>query len=340
MPAYKLPSNQFDHFYKGGNRIGALRHGPGGPMRPEEWIGSITTRFGEQRMGLSTLPTGELLIDALTANPEYWLGNEHINTFGVSTEILVKLLDPDQRLPVHYHPNRKFAQEHLSLKHGKTEAWIILEAPTDAYVGLGFSETKSKKDVASMVDARDADGLLASLQKFPAKPGDAILVPAGVPHAIGAGIFVLELQEPTDMSALLEWNDFAVDGVKDGHLGLGFDTVLDALRYTPIDKEEAGKLITPQRLFGQADAAVFTQAANPYFRADYLTGKSSKVDAGFAIFLVLDSSGSISFNNSDAMNVEKGDAIVIPFSNGDWTLNGASGIVCRPPEAKYASLAI
>ena len=43
----KLPSNQFDHFYKGGYRIGKLRNGPGGPMRPEEWIGSTTTRFGE-----------------------------------------------------------------------------------------------------------------------------------------------------------------------------------------------------------------------------------------------------------------------------------------------------
>ena len=120
MPAYKLPSNQFDHFYKGGYRIGALRHGPGGPMRPEEWIGSTTTRFGEPRIGLSTLPTGELLIDALTASPEDWLGREHINTFGVSTELLVKLLDPDQRLPVHYHPNRQFAPCLSSL-----QAWQI-----------------------------------------------------------------------------------------------------------------------------------------------------------------------------------------------------------------------
>ena len=47
----KLPSNQFDHFYRGGNRIGALRQGPGGPMRPEEWIGSVTTRFGEAEIG-------------------------------------------------------------------------------------------------------------------------------------------------------------------------------------------------------------------------------------------------------------------------------------------------
>ena len=205
----KLASNQFDHFYKGGYRIGALRNGPGGPMRPEEWIGSMTTRFGEKTMGLSILVDGSYLRDSVIANPEQWLGAEHLNTFGASTELLMKLLDPDQRLPVHYHPNRKFAKEHLSLKHGKTEAWIILEAPAGASVGLGFGKEMAKAQVSKMVDARDADGLLASLQKFEVKAGDTVFVPAGTPHAIGAGIFVLELQEPTDLSALLEWNDFA-----------------------------------------------------------------------------------------------------------------------------------
>ena len=214
----KLASNQFDHFYKGGYRIGTLRNGPGGPMRPEEWIGSMTTRFGEETMGLSVLNDGSYLRDSVIYNPEQWLGSEHLNTFGASTELLMKLLDPDQRLPVHYHPNRKFAKEHLSLKHGKTEAWIILEAPAGANVGLGFSKELSKLDVSKMVDARDSNGLLASLQKFDVKAGDTVFVPAGTPHAIGEGIFVLELQEPTDLSALLEWNDFAVDGEKDGHL--------------------------------------------------------------------------------------------------------------------------
>ena len=69
-----LPSNQFDHFYRGGNRIGVLRNGPGGPMRPEEWIGATTTRFGEKEMGLSLLPDGEFLRDAIAREPELWLG--------------------------------------------------------------------------------------------------------------------------------------------------------------------------------------------------------------------------------------------------------------------------
>ena len=109
----KLPSNQFDHFYKGGNRIGELRNGPGGPMRPEEWIASTTTRFGESVNGLSKLEDGQLLRDVIASDAISWLGEKHIAKFGTSTEILVKLLDPDQRLPVHYHPSFSFAMIHV-----------------------------------------------------------------------------------------------------------------------------------------------------------------------------------------------------------------------------------
>ena len=139
-----------------------------------------------------------------------------------------------------------------------------------------------------------------------------VFVPAGTPHAIGSGIFVLELQEPTDLSALLEWTDFAVDGVKDGHLGLGFDLVMDSLSYDPIPESEAKKLVIHDRLFTNSDASVFTDVADPYFRADYLTGKSSKVDAGFSIFLALSGSGNIKFDEGSNISVNKGDAILIP----------------------------
>ena len=309
-------------------------------MRPEEWIGSMTTRFGEQTMGLTTLADGTTLRDSVLKDPTSWLGAEHVATFGPSSELLVKLLDPDQRLPVHFHPNRAFAKRHLSLQHGKTEAWIILEAPEGAHVGLGFAKEQTKKDIATMVEARDSNGLIDSLQKFDVKSGDAILVPSGVPHAIGAGIFVMELQEPTDLSALLEWNDFAVDGTVDGHLGLGFDTVLDALRYTPIDKDEADSLITQQRLGEFKETSIFTGAADPYFRADYLGESSPRLEAGFGIFLTLQGSGSLAFDDADAMAINKGDAILIPASAGSWKVSGAQGILARPPLTKFAAQAL
>ena len=334
----KLPSNQFDHFYRGGNRIGALRHGPGGPMRPEEWIGSITTRFGEAEQGLSHLSDGTLLRDAIKNDSQGWLGEDHVKNFGLSTEILIKLLDPDQRLPVHYHPNKAFAKTHLGLDHGKTEAWIILEAPAGSGVGLGFSQTQNKEDLLKLVRAQDSAALLASLRRSEVKVGDAVLVPAGVAHAIDAGIFVLELQEPTDLSALLEWEGFAVDGIKDGHLGLGFETVTDALKLNPLTDSEFDSLITHNVFSGGALRSVLPLKSDGYFRAHLAPGVGD-FPAGFAVALVLDGTGSIAFANAPEMAITKGDAIVIPHSAGAYSFTGANAIICRPPLAELAKVA-
>jgi len=318
----KLLSNQFDHFYKGGDRIGKLRGGPGGPMRPEEWLGSTTTRFGQSETGLSRLPGGELLREVIEADPVGWLGARHVTAFGSSTEILVKLLDLDQRLPVHYHPDQKFAAEKLQLNHGKTEAWIILEAPVGARVGLGFAQEMSKSHVAEMVSLHDSQGLLDSLEYTQVSAGDAVFVPAGVPHAIESGIFVLELQEPTDLSILLEWNEFAVDGEVDGHLDLGFDTALDALRLTPLSAAEVEQAYTRFEAGSPHAHPIFNSVADPFFRADYLPGHGERVDAGFGIFLCLWGSGSLDFQGSASIPVAVGEAVVIPHAardlHGEW----------------------
>jgi mannose-6-phosphate isomerase len=335
----KLPSNQFDHFYRGGNRIGALRHGPGGPMRPEEWIGSVTTRFGEPSQGLSKLEDGTLLKDAINADPNAWLGPEHVKNFGFSTEILIKLLDPDQRLPVHFHPDKAFSKEHLGLDHGKTEAWIILEAPTGTGVGLGFKEKQNKSDLLTLVRNQDSAALLASLRRAEVSIGDAILVPAGVAHAIDAGIFLLELQEPTDLSALLEWEGFAVDGLKDGHLGLGFETVTNALKLDPLTDAEFDSLIARNVLSGGTLRSILPLKSDGYFRA-HLAPKQGDFEAGFAIALVLNGSGEFSFTNSPTMAITRGDALVIPFAAGDYSISGADVIICRPPVAELAKKSV
>lgn len=329
----KLPPNQFDHFYRGGDQIGKLRNGPGGPMRPEEWIGSTTTRFGESQTGLSTLADGTLLRDAIDANPIAWLGQKHVDKFGTSTEILVKLLDPDQRLPVHYHPDQKFAAEKLRINHGKTEAWIVLNARPKARVGLGFNRHMEKSEVAALVAAHDSGSLLESLVFKEVTAGDAVFVPAGVPHAIESGILVLELQEPTDLSILLEWDGFAVDGDKDGHLNLGFDSALDALRLSPLTENESSEVVSKFDAGAHSPHSIFQSIADPFFRADYLPGNGESTAEGFGIFLCLSGAGPLDFKNSGRLPVSTGDAVVIPHSAGNFFINGCAGILCRPPLA-------
>ena len=148
----------------------------------------------------------------------------------------------------------------------------------------------------------------------------------------------MELQEPTDLSALLEWEGFAVDGIKDGHLGLGFETVTDALLLDPLTDSEFDSLITHNVFSGGALRSVLPLKSDGYFRAHLAPG-SGDFQAGFAVALVLDGSGSISFANAPEMGITKGDAIVIPHSAGAFAFSGANAIVCRPPLAELARVA-
>ena len=339
----KLPANQFDHFYKGGNRIGKLRNGPGGPMRPEEWLGSTTTRFGSQNQGLTVLEDGITLKESVALNPESWLGKAHVNRFGASIEILVKLLDPDQRLPVHYHPKRNFAKQHLGVPHGKTEAWIVLEAPEDAWVGIGFESNMSMSNVKSMVEKEDTQGLIGSLNKRNVKVGEGILVPAGIPHAIAEGIFILELQEPTDFSILLEWEGFAVDGLKDGHLNLGFDLALQALDLNALDKNEVEKLVVSAENNSSLMTSMLPVQAEPYFRSHLLRPKNASIEfgPGFSILLATQGKGQISTEKQGNFEINKGDAFIIPFESGAWSISGnVEVLLSRPPapDAPMSSL--
>ena len=322
-----LPPNQpADRFYAGGEQIAALRGRPwtGGRV-PEDWLGSTTTLFGETSLGLTELPGGTLLRDAVTADPRAWLGAAHVDRFGPDVLLLTKLLDAGQRLPVHLHPDGPFAAEHLGRAHGKTEAWVFLRGGT---VHLGFREELSAGELRRLVDAQDVDRLLAAMHRVEVAAGDAVLVPAGVPHAIGAGCLLVEVQEPEDLSILLEWRDFAIDGAAEGHLGLGFDRALGAVDRTVRTPAEIAALVRP----AGGPGPVLPDAAAAFFRVDRLAG-GAELDAGFAVVVVTGGAGAlVAGTGGDRLAVQAGSTVLVPAAAGRVRLDGeVSALVCRPP---------
>src|SRR2546421_10023821 len=214
MQPIALPANLPDTFYRGAGRIAHFRRlaSPPGASPPEDWIASTTRRFGvDTDSGLTTLPDGRLLADAIAAEPERWLGPAHVDRYGADPAILVKLLDAGERLPVHVHPDRRFAATHLASPYGKTEAWVILEAAPDAVVYLGFARTVETDELSGWVAEQRVDAMLAATNRVPVRAGDSVLVPAGLPHAIGPGVLLVEVQEATDFSVLLEPARFGLD---------------------------------------------------------------------------------------------------------------------------------
>jgi mannose-6-phosphate isomerase len=302
-----LPANQPETFYRGAGRIAAFRSGQALPDRPEDWVASTTSRFALAPSGLSTLPDGRLLADAIAADRAWWLGPGRTDT-----GILVKLLDAGQRLPLHAHPDRRFANAHLASPYGKTEAWVIVSAEPDAVVHLGFTRDVSADELAGWVAGQRVDEMLAATNRIPIRAGDAVLCPAGVPHAIGAGVFLVEIQEPTDFSVLLEYRDFALDGPADGHLGLGYDLALECVDRSAWAPDRIESLRGTSRLL--------PAAADPFFTADRL-GSGAMLGAAFSVVVVVAGTGTLS-GEHDNLAVRRGDTIVIPYAAGQVTLTG------------------
>ncbi|WP_207391383.1 class I mannose-6-phosphate isomerase [Streptomonospora litoralis] len=335
-----MPVAVMDHFYRGGAAIAALR---GGPVRcersPEEWLASVTPRFGTTSDGLSRMADGTLLRDAVAADPPAWLGQDHLARFGPQPELLVKLLDAGERLPVHLHPDRPFAERHLSCGHGKTEAWVVLDASEDTTAHLGFSVPVGRTELAGLVERQDTGGLLARMHEIPLRRGDTVVVPAGVPHVLGAGAFVLEVQEPTDFSILLDWDGYALDGPREGHLGLGFDVALEAVRRTPLSAEEVAALRVPAALSAEPaeqPRPLLSPEAAPFFRADLLRApeaSSTEIPVGYGVLVVLDGFGALADSGGEMHALARGDVVALPYSAGHLRLSGgATAVLCRPPE--------
>lgn len=332
MSILRLEANQpADRFYKGGEKIRAFRdHGElveveeASLRQPEDWIGSITNLFDEEELGLTTLTGGRTLKETIESDPEYWLGPKHVERFGASTELLVKLLDAGQRLPVHSHPDADFVKQHLGGTHGKTEAWIALQ---DAPVAVAFNRDVSEEELSDWVENQDIDSFLAAMHKVDLKAGDLFFVPAGLVHAIGAGNFIVELQEPSDYSILMDWTGFELDGQKDGHLNLGFDLAMKSVdrRAWSAEQIESLRLSTADTLGSLASDA------GDFFRADRIRG-AGFLPTGFRILIVVAGEGRLIEVDGTETEVKAGETLLVPYSSGELRIEGAAEIiVCRPP---------
>jgi mannose-6-phosphate isomerase len=322
-----LPANQPEQFYRGGASIAALRGDESADFGPEDWVASTTTLYGRDDAGLSTLPDGTLLRDAVAADPVAWLGEQHVAEFGADTALLVKLLDAGQRLPVHCHPSNEFAATHLNCRHGKTESWIVVgTSGAEPTVYIGFREDITHGQLAAWVAAQDTDDMLAALNPVHVTAGDTVFVPAGLPHAIGEGVFIVELQQPTDFSVTLEWKGFLASA-DIGHLGLGYRTALDC-----VDHHGWAKTLDTLVRHTADDTAevvpLFSEQADPFFRADRLQVSGPlTLDASFSVLVVLDGEGKLG-----DLPVRRGSTVVVPHGAGQEVLNGELvAIRCRPP---------
>ncbi len=214
-----LPPNRVWRSYQGGRTLDKLagQPAPADTHFPEDWIASTTRATNPGRSEIVEGPS-QVRIGAdsitcdfavlLASDPEYFLGAAHAAKFGATPMLLVKLLDPSIRLHFQVHPTADFARRFLGSPSGKTEAYHILAVRdgTDVgYIHLGFQRPPSRDELRRMIETQDLAALEKCFDKIPVRPGDTVLVPGSVPHALGENLLLVEVQEPTDLVVRFEF---------------------------------------------------------------------------------------------------------------------------------------
>ena len=211
---WKLIQNKI-HYYPGGREIDRFRgvEPPKDDNCPECWVGSDTpmryaAEHGEPYRGCAEviLPDGEkrYLADVIREDPVSILGPEHVKANGPKLGVLVKLLDAEKQLGLQAHPSREYAKQFFDSAYGKEESWYVIgtrdDTPEPPYVLLGFKEGVTREVFEEAYRREDLPAMEACCHKVPAHVGDLFFVSAGLPHAIGGGVFVVEVQEPSDIT--------------------------------------------------------------------------------------------------------------------------------------------
>ncbi len=220
-----LPPNRVWRTYPGGRTLDTLAGAPSpaDTHLAEDWIASVTRAVNRGREeiaeGISTVrvgldPTPHNFAELLARDPEYFLGATHVKTFGAQPQLLVKFIDSGTRLHFQVHPTREFAQRVLGQPSGKTEAYYVLDvrepdpstgAEPTGYIYVGFQRPPTPARLRDLIIQQDIAGIEACFDRIPVRAGDTFLIPGGTPHALGAGLFLIEIQEPSDLVVRFEF---------------------------------------------------------------------------------------------------------------------------------------
>jgi len=214
----ELPPNRVRRNYTGGALLDRLegRPNPQDGDRPEDWIASTVAA---RNPGLPEIPNEglspvrdeagktHLLRDLFAADPDHYLGRKHADDLGPEVGFLAKYLDSAMRLHVQAHPTAEFARKHLNSRWGKLETYVVLgiRENSGGYLRLGFQRAPGPEEWRRIVMEQDIPAMDACFDKVPVSVGEIWVVPGGLAHAIGEGLLVLEILEPTDLVVRCEF---------------------------------------------------------------------------------------------------------------------------------------
>lgn len=262
---------------------------------------------------------GKSLDELIHTYGKQLLGEKVVEQFGSTFPLLIKFIDARDNLSIQVHPDDDLAKKRHD-SFGKTEMWYVINAAKDASLYSGFSK---QIDADEYVKRVEDNTIMDVLQRYEVSTGDVFFLPAGRVHAIGAGCFIAEIQQTSNITyRIYDYNRKDANGnTRELHTELA----KDAIDYT---------ILPDYRTHYKGHSNATVELANcKYFTTNLLDLDTmmvrdfSELDS-FVVYICMEGRAFIRDNKGNDIFIHQGQTVLIPADTDVLTISPS-------PKAKF-----
>ena len=211
--------------------------------------------------------------------------------------LLIKILDAQDVLSVQVHPDLETCKR-TGKGHPKTECWYIIDTQPGAVIYKGLKPGTTKEQFAKAIKNGTCEDYLV---KIPVNVGECHFLPSGTCHAIGAGLLIAEIQQPSDTTyRVFDWN--RVDPVTGQGRQLHVEEALEAIHF-----DASGDNLSIQTNGRLVDADEFKVD-----KGHQTPGCETLLSGQMKVLMIISGQGRIVSETAEPVNFKKGDTLLIP----------------------------
>lgn len=295
----------------GGDKIIPFKHlNETLPNVGESW--EVSAVEGSESVVANGAGKGYTLPEMVRKYKDELVGEANYARFGNKFPLLIKFIDAKLDLSIQVHPDDELAKKRHN-SFGKNEMWYVIAADKGAKLISGFSEQITPKEYKDRVH----NGTFAEvLQTCAIEPGDVFYVPAGRVHGIGAGAFVAEIQQTSDITyRIFDYNRKDKDGKS---RELHTSQAMDAINFTDVQDDFRTE-------YDRIQNEPVEMVASPYFTTsvydmtEEITCDYSELDS-FVIFICVEGACRLTDDNRNEITMCAGETVLLPASTQEVTI--------------------
>lgn len=241
------------------------------------------------------------------------VGQDNYERFGNEFPLLIKFIDARDDLSIQVHPTDEIALRQ-GRRRGKTEMWYLMSSDKGAKLYSGLKKKITPEEYAAMVEN---DTICDALAHYEVKEDDVFFLPAGRIHAIGAGCFLAEIQQTSDVT----WRiyDFKRKDKDGNYRELHTKQAAEAINYN-VEKDYRTNYL-PEKNQG------VNLVSCPYFNTavydlnEPMTIDYSELDS-FVILICLSGEGTVTDAKGNTTSLKAGETILLPATNAQVKVEG------------------